>query len=95
MCIRDRFRALEHFFRIPQYLLRMMECYLSDRVEIYDKTDGPRRTKIAAWAVQNLILGSDLLNVSYDGILRIEMAPDTFLVGYADDVVVVSCSTEH
>ena len=39
----DMHRTLDHFFRIPQYLLLMMEWYLSDRALIYDTTDGLRR----------------------------------------------------
>ena len=35
------------------------------------------------------MLGPDIWNVSYDGILRMEMPEGAFLVGYADDIAVV------
>ena len=35
------------------------------------------------------MLGPDIWNVSYDGILRMEMLEGAFLVGYADHIAVV------
>ncbi|KAJ8980479.1 hypothetical protein NQ317_013232 [Molorchus minor] len=35
------------------------------------------------------ILGPDLWNISYDGILKMEVPRNTFLVGYADDIATV------
>lgn len=85
----DMLNALENNFRVPQYLRRMVEDYLSDRELIYDTTEGPRRKEVNAGAAQGSILGPDLWNISYDGILRMEMPDDTFLVGYADDIAAV------
>ena len=77
-------RALEHFFRALQNLLRIIECNLSDRELTYVTKDGPGRKKITAAVAQGSILGPDLWNVSYDGILQMEIPPDSFLVGYAE-----------
>lgn len=78
--------ALRRTFKVPQYLLRMVRNYLKDRVLLYDTSDGPRRREVTAGAAQGSILGPDLWNISYDGILRMEMPKDTSLVGYADDI---------
>lgn len=36
-----------------------------------------------------MILGCDLRNVSYGGMLQMELPPDAYLIGYADDVTAV------
>ena len=64
----------------------MMAAYLSDRVLLYDTTEGQRRIPITSGAAQGSILGPDLWNLSYDSLLRLEMPDETQLVGYADDV---------
>ena len=81
--------ALKDYFKIPEYLLRVMKSYLSDRELLYDTTEGLVSRKITAGAAQGSILGPDLWNISYDEILRLEMPEDTFLVGYADDLAAV------
>lgn len=85
----DMLNALENTFNVPQYLLRMVQSYLRDRELVYETSDGPRRRQITAGAAQGSILGPDLWNVAYDGIFRMEMPEDTFLVGYADDIAAV------
>ena len=40
------------------------------------------------------MLGPDIWNVSYDGILRMKMPEGAFLVGYADDIAVVIVARE-
>ena len=40
--------------------------------------------KITSGAAHGSILGPDQWNISYDAILKIDMPPDTYLVGYAD-----------
>ena len=82
----DMLRALEHTFHVPAYLLRMIEAYLTDRVLLYDTTEGQRRVSITSGAAQGSILGPDLWNVSYDSLLRLDMPDESLLVGYADDV---------
>ena len=55
----------------------------------YDTADGPRSREITGGVAQGSILGPDLWNAFYDGILWMEMPNDTFLVAYADDVAAV------
>ena len=56
---------------------------------VYDKEDGPIQREITSRAAQGSMLGPDIWNVSYDGILRMEMPEGAFLVGYAYDIAVV------
>ena len=58
-----------------------------DRFIVYDTEDCPRRKELTAGAAQGSILGFNIWNASYDGILRMEMPDSCFLIGYADDVV--------
>ena len=81
--------AFERAFRIPAYLLRILGDYLRDRSITYDTEDGPIKREITSGAAQGSMLGPDIWNVFYDGILRMEMPEGTFLVGYADDIAVV------
>lgn len=81
--------ALEMRFKTPAYLMRIVRSYLKDRELVYNTSQGPRRKKITSGAAQGSILGPDLWNVSYDGILNIDMPDDCYLVGYADDIAAV------
>ena len=44
---------------------------------------------ITSGAAQSSILEPELWNISYDEILKIDMPPDTYLVGYADDIAAI------
>ena len=44
---------------------------------------------VTSGAAQESVLGPDLWNVTFDGLLRIEMPEEKCLVGYADDVAVL------
>ena len=81
--------TLQTRFQVPQYLLRMVKHYLWDRVLLYDTKEASREKTVTAGAAQGSILGPDLWNASYDGILRMEMPDGAFLVGYADDIAAV------
>ena len=82
-------------FAVPKYLMqgnvgcRVMKSYLSDRVLLYETLQGKRSRKVKAGAAQGSVLGPDLWNISYDGILRLELADSCFMIGYADDIALV------
>ena len=82
----DMLEALRNTFRIPAYLLRLIENYLRQRLLIYETREGTRTMDVTSGAAQGSILGPDLWNVAYDSLLRSEMPEETVLVGYADDV---------
>uniref|UniRef100_A0A0A9Z5Y1 Reverse transcriptase domain-containing protein n=1 Tax=Lygus hesperus TaxID=30085 RepID=A0A0A9Z5Y1_LYGHE len=71
------------------YLYRVLQDYLTDRFLVYDTQEGAKKKRITSGAAQGSVLGADLWNINYDGILRIEMPEGVFLVGYADDIVAV------
>lgn len=86
----DILEAMSTEFNVPEYLMRIIEDYLRDRKLQYTTTDqGQQLKKITAGAAQGSILGPDLWNVLYDGLLRADLPKEAFLVGYADDVAAV------
>lgn len=85
----DVLQALKENFNVPSYLMKMTRSYLNDRVLTYNTSGGPKKMQITSGAAQGSILGPDLWNVSYDGILKMQMPEDSFLVGYADDIAAV------
>lgn len=84
----DMLDALDAF-QVPEYLLQVIRDYLKGRQLLYNTKEGLRRKLLTAGTAQGSTLGPDLWNVSYDGLLRLGMPEDTFLVGYADDIAAV------
>lgn len=85
----DMIEALEVNFKTPAYIMKMIRSYLKDRKLIYQAEGVKHMVNVTSGAAQGSILGPELWNISYDGILNIDMPPDTYLVGYADDVAAV------
>ncbi|GJQ70297.1 hypothetical protein Trydic_g22735 [Trypoxylus dichotomus] len=77
----DILNALEHSFRLPLYLLRMIDDYLGNRSIIYDTKQGRCNDKVTSAVAQGSILGPDFWNILYDGFLRQEMPEEVTLVG--------------
>ena len=67
----------------------MIKHYLRDRVLVYDTREACMEQMVTAGAAPLCILGPDLWNASYNGILRMEMPGGAFLVGYADDITAI------
>ena len=53
----DALNTLRDRFKVPRYLFRIMQSYLSDRVLIYDTTEGRRIKVLTAGAAQGSVLG--------------------------------------
>ncbi|KAK9729472.1 Reverse transcriptase (RNA-dependent DNA polymerase) [Popillia japonica] len=86
---KDFMDALMYNFRVPTYLLKMMDSYLKDRCLSYETMSGERNITVTSDAVQGSILGPDLWNILYDNLLRIQMPEEVTVVGYADDIAVL------
>ena len=72
----DAVDTLRDRFKVPGYLHCIMQSYLSDRVFLYDTT-GWRRTKLLiAGAAQGSVLGPDIWNIDYDGLLGLKGLPE-------------------
>lgn len=74
----------------PHYLTRIVEHYLSNRRLRYHTDAGPKHFKVTAGVPQGSVLGPLLWNIMYDGVFRLSLPEGVRLVGFADDVAIVS-----
>lgn len=75
--------------RTPEYLKRMIDSYLDDRILTYETESGTVEHKVTAGVPQGSVLGPFLWNLMYDGMLNLELPRGATIVGFADDVAVV------
>jgi len=74
----------------PKYLQNVLGQYLSDRRVIVERPDGASSViEMSCGVPQGSVLGPDLWNLMYDGLLSIELPSDTELIAFADDVTIV------
>jgi hypothetical protein len=76
-------------FQVPEYLMRVIRDYLSNRILRYDTEEGQREKQLSAGVAQGSIFGPDFWNILYDALLRLEMPNGVSMVAYADDVALV------
>ena len=75
--------------KVPDYLLRMIDDYLSDRWVIKEGDKWSLKEKMTCGAPQGSRVGSLVWNVMYDDFLRMDLLAGTSIVGFADDALVV------
>ena len=81
--------ALEERFRVPRYLMVLLESYFSGRVLEYGTNDARSTRNLSSGVPQGSVLGPTLWNAMYDELLEIELPDDSTIVAYADDIAVM------
>ena len=74
---------------IPDYLLRMIDDYLSDRLVIYEGDKCSLKEEMTCGAPQGSRVDPLVWNVMYDDFLRMDLPAGTSIIGFADDALVV------
>ena len=89
----ERFEAMMRK-KVPDYRLRMIDNYLSDRWVIYEGDKWSLKEEMTCGAPQGSRVGPHVWNVMYDDFLRMDLPAGTSIVGFADDKLVVCAADD-
>lgn len=77
--------------RVPGHLIKIIGSYLSDRRIRFSTGNGVEEEISTNMGVpQGSVLGPQLWNIMYDGLLRVEMPEGVEVIAFADDVALVA-----
>lgn len=77
-------------FGLPGYVRSLIWSYLSDRCILVAEGEAVRVMPMTCGVPQGLVLGPTLWNLFYDGLLRQRLPEGVSVVGFADDVALVT-----
>ena len=80
--------------KVPYYLLRMIDDYLSDRWVYYEGEKWSLKEEMTCGASQGSRVGPLVWNVMYDDFLRMDLPAGSSIIGFADDALVV-CAADN
>ncbi|KMQ89040.1 reverse transcriptase [Lasius niger] len=81
--------------RVPDYLRRILDAYLSERYIEFRNTEGELvRRSVEAGVPQGSVLGPLLWNIAYDSTLRVTKEPGCDVVCYADDTLIIATADD-
>ena len=80
--------------KIPDYLLRMIDDYLSERWVLYEGDKWSLKEKMTCGAPQGSRVGPLVWNVMYDDFLRMDLPAGTSIIGFANDTLVVCAADD-
>ena len=80
--------------KFPDYLLRMIDDYLSDRWVIYESNKWYLKDEMTFGTPQGSRVSPLVWNHMYDDFLRMDLPAETSLVGFADDALVVCAADD-
>ncbi|XP_070144155.1 uncharacterized protein [Drosophila kikkawai] len=75
---------------ISGYLVQLIAEYFKDRVLQYKSDAGNQEHQVTGGVPQGSVLGPILWNVMYDGVLRLNLPEGCSVVGFADDIALVT-----
>ena len=80
--------------KVPDYLLRITDDYLSDRWVIYEEDKWSLKEEMTCGAPQGSWVGPLVWYVMYNDFLRMHLPAGTSVIGFADDALVV-CAADN
>ena len=80
--------------KVPVYLLRMIDDYLSNRLVIFEGDRWSLKEEMTCGAPQGSRISQLIWSVMYDDFLRMDLPAGTSIIGIADEALVV-CAADN